>query len=56
MDDARTDPSAAASLGPLAGVPITIKDSLMVEGVRTTSGAPPMADFVAEVDAVSVAN
>ncbi|MEM7324075.1 MAG: amidase [Actinomycetota bacterium] len=42
-------------LGPLAGVPITIKDSLMVAGTRTTSGAPELSDFVAEVDAASVA-
>lgn len=49
------DGSGPADLGPLAGVPITIKDSLMVEGVRTTSGAPELADFVAPHDAVSVA-
>ncbi len=48
------DPDAD-ELGPLAGVPLTIKDSLMVEGVRTTSGAPELAEYVAPVDAVSVA-
>ena len=42
-------------LGPLAGLPITIKDSLMVEGFRTTSGAPELSDFVADRDADSVA-
>ncbi len=47
--------SNPSSLGPLAGVPITIKDSLMVEGTRTTSGAPELADHVASVDARSVA-
>ncbi|MEM7325566.1 MAG: amidase [Actinomycetota bacterium] len=54
IDGARTDPGRASTLGPLAGVPITIKDSLMVEGTRTTSGAPELSDFVADVDAVSV--
>ncbi|MEM9565573.1 MAG: amidase [Actinomycetota bacterium] len=54
IDRALDDPSAPDP-GPLAGVPVTIKDSLMVEGVRTTSGAPELSDFVAPVDAVSVA-
>jgi len=43
------------SLGPLAGLPITVKDSMMVDGFRTTSGAPELADFVADRDADSVA-
>jgi amidase len=55
VDSARLDPAQRDDLGPLAGVPITIKDSLMVEGTTTTSGAPELADFVAEVDAASVA-
>lgn len=42
-------------LGPLAGVPMTVKDSLMVEGGRTTSGAPELSDFVAPRDAAPVA-
>lgn len=42
-------------LGALAGLPITIKDSLMVNGFRTTSGAPELSDFVADRDADSVA-
>ena len=46
---------ADSSLGPLAGLPITVKDSLMVEGFRTTSGAPELSDFVADHDADSVA-
>lgn len=54
IDEARVDPAKAAALGPLAGLPITIKDSLMVDGFRTTSGAPELADFVADRDAVSV--
>lgn len=55
VDQARMDPGRRDDLGPLAGLPITIKDSLMVEGFRTTSGAPELSDHVADVDAVSVA-
>lgn len=42
-------------LAPLAGVPITIKDSLMTEGLTTTSGAPELADFVPDHDSAPVA-
>ncbi|MDO8432604.1 MAG: amidase [Candidatus Binatus sp.] len=41
--------------GPLHGVPITIKDSFQTRGMRTTSGAPELADFVPEEDAWPVA-
>ena len=39
---------------PLAGIPMTVKDSMMVDGMRTTSGAPELADFVADRNADSV--
>jgi amidase len=42
-------------LGPLHGVPITIKDSFQTEGVTTTSGAPELSDFVPDRDADPVA-
>jgi len=42
-------------LGPLHGVPMTIKDSFQTAGCITTSGAPELADFVPEVDAWPVA-
>ncbi|MYA25264.1 MAG: amidase [Acidimicrobiales bacterium] len=42
-------------LGPLHGVPVTIKDSFQTEGLVTTSGAPALADFVPERDADPVA-
>jgi amidase len=42
-------------LGPLHGVPITIKDSFQTAGVVTTSGAPELADFVPDKDADPVA-
>ncbi|MBM3215705.1 amidase [Candidatus Poribacteria bacterium] len=41
--------------GPLHGVPVTIKDSLEVAGMRTTSGYSPLADHVPEHDATVVA-
>ena len=52
IDDARL---AGRAAGELAGLPMTVKDSLMTEGVVTTSGAPELADFVPEVDAAPVA-
>lgn len=42
-------------LGPLHGVPMTIKDSFQTEGCITTSGAPELADFVPDADAAPVA-
>ena len=47
--------SRGGELGPLHGVPITIKDSFQTEGLVTTSGAPELADFVPEKDADPVA-
>lgn len=41
-------------LGPLHGVAMTIKDSFQTAGMRTTSGAPELADFIPEIDAVPV--
>ena len=47
--------ASGAPLGPLHGVPMTVKDSWQTAGMRTTSGAPELADFVPEVDAWPVA-
>jgi amidase len=44
-----------APRGALHGVPMTVKDSWQTAGMRTTSGAPELADFVPEVDAWPVA-
>ena len=42
-------------LGPLHGVPVSIKDVMYTKGVRTTMGSRLMEDFVPEEDSVCVA-
>jgi len=42
-------------LGPLHGVPVTVKDSFQTAGMRTTSGAPELAEFIPTEDAWPVA-
>jgi len=44
-----------ARLGPLHGVPITIKEAFDVAGLHTTSSHPPLKDNVARADASMVA-
>ena len=41
--------------GPLLGVPMTVKDSLQTKGMRTTSGAPELSQFIPPEDAWPVA-
>jgi amidase len=41
--------------GPLHGLPITVKDAIEVEGVRSTGGAVELTDHVPAADAVAVA-
>jgi aspartyl-tRNA(Asn)/glutamyl-tRNA(Gln) amidotransferase subunit A len=41
-------------LGPLHGVPVSIKDLVLTKGVRTTMGSRLMQDFVPDEDAVLV--
>jgi Asp-tRNA(Asn)/Glu-tRNA(Gln) amidotransferase A subunit family amidase len=43
------------SLGPLHGVPVTVKDTIETAGLRTTSGSAMRAEFVPERDAPAVA-
>jgi amidase len=50
-DDAR---ARRQPLGPLAGLPITIKDSFEVVGMPTTCGLSPLAHYFAERDADAV--
>jgi amidase len=54
---ARADDAIAHGepLGPLHGLPITIKDALETEGIRSTGGAVELSDHVPTVDAVAVA-
>lgn len=42
------------ALGPLHGLPISVKDLISMSGVRQTSGSRAMADNIATVDAPSV--
>jgi amidase len=42
-------------LGPLHGLPMTVKDVFETEGVRTTSGAVELCDHVPTADATAVA-
>lgn len=44
------------ALGPLHGLPMTIKDTYETAGVRTTAGAPVLANHVPERDADTVAS
>lgn len=52
IDEAR---AKGRPVGPLAGVPMTIKDSYSTKGMTTTSGSPTLADHVPEGDAWPVA-
>ncbi|MFC4009943.1 amidase [Nonomuraea purpurea] len=47
--------AAGEPLGPLAGVPFTVKENIDVEGVPTTHGVPKFRDNVATADSPSVA-
>ena len=58
IEAARTADNSLAKgnlLGPLHGVPITIKDTFRIKNVLTTVGNPDLSDYVPEYDAVSVA-
>jgi len=43
------------SLGPLHGIPVTIKDSYETAGLLTTAGFPPLKKYVPDQDATPVA-
>ncbi|WP_432892042.1 amidase family protein [Kribbella sp. CA-245084] len=45
---------ATPPVGPLHGVPMTVKDCLNVAGMRTTWGNPAFAEYVADQDATVV--
>lgn len=46
--------SDGTAQGPLAGVPVTVKDLIYVAGVPARGGAPVFEDFVPDVDAAVV--
>ena len=54
-DDADTARARGAALGPLHGLPVTIKDSHETAALRTTSGFSGLADHVPTTDADAVA-
>jgi amidase len=54
-DEADSATARGERVGPLHGVPMTVKDSFSTAGMRTTSGAPELAEHVPEEDAAPVA-
>ena len=54
-DEADAAVLRADALGPLHGIPMTIKDSFDVAGLHTTWGNPAFKDYVAGADATVVA-
>ena len=59
MEEAKEAEQAIAGgnyLGPMHGIPFTVKDQLWSKGVRSTGGSRQLADFVPDEDATVIAN
>jgi amidase len=54
-DEATAAASGVDELGPLHGLPITVKDAIETAGIRSTGGATELTGYVPEVDAPAVA-
>ena len=61
-DDARARASAlerrlatSDAVGPLAGIPIALKDVIVTSGIKTTAGSPVLADWTPDYNATVVA-
>ena len=48
------DLAAGKPLGPLAGVPVAVKDVIMTDGIKTTCGSRMLENYVASYDATAV--
>ena len=46
--------AAGSPVGPLAGVPIAVKDLICTKGIRTASGSPAYVDFIPDEDDIVV--
>ena len=53
-DRVDADIAAGADTGPLAGVPVAVKDVIMTAGIKTTCASRALENFVAPYDATAV--